>query len=176
LTDWISQLWHPLANLWGRRPEPATASGANIAQEFGVVSLFLTMLIVVGGVLWLMRDRTMPPGAWTLVWSMNALGMGLLYDQGAYPFVPVLAQMAAGGAADIIAAIARPAPSRPTAWRLFAAFAPACLALGYFLAVMLTDGIWWSIHFWLGAIVVSGAAGWLLSYLLVPPVVFEPRT
>jgi len=39
----------------------------------------------------------------------------------------------------------------------------------YFLALMLTEGVAWSVHAWTGAIVLAGAAGWLLSYLVLPP-------
>jgi hypothetical protein len=39
----------------------------------------------------------------------------------------------------------------------------------YFLALRLTEGIWWSVHVWAGAIVLAGLVGWLVSYLVVPP-------
>ena len=39
----------------------------------------------------------------------------------------------------------------------------------YFLTLISTTGITWTVHLWLGSTVVAGIAGWLLSYLLVPP-------
>jgi len=39
----------------------------------------------------------------------------------------------------------------------------------YFLAVLLTRGIGWTIHSWLGSVVGAGICGLLLSYLVVPP-------
>ena len=38
-----------------------------------------------------------------------------------------------------------------------------------FLGLQLTGGIGWSIHLWLGSIVVAGIVGLLLSFLVVPP-------
>jgi len=46
---------------------------------------------------------------------------------------------------------------------------PAVLHLFYFLTLVLTAGVWWSIHLWLGAVAFSGVVGWLISYLLLPP-------
>ena len=42
-------------------------------------------------------------------------------------------------------------------------------ARSYFLDLMLTHGIIWSIHLWLGSCVMAGIVGLVLSYLLVPP-------
>ena len=59
--------------------------------------------------------------------------------------------------------------SRVRALRLFAGGVPLIWYSMYFLALHLTDGIWWSVHVWAGVIVLSGLVGWLLSYLVVPP-------
>jgi hypothetical protein len=42
-----------------------------------------------------------------------------------------------------------------------------------FFALMLTEGIAWSVHLWVGSIVLAGLAGWLLCYLLLPPACSE---
>jgi hypothetical protein len=39
----------------------------------------------------------------------------------------------------------------------------------YFIALLYTEGTHWSIHLWTGTVVEAGLAGWLLSYLIVPP-------
>ncbi len=39
----------------------------------------------------------------------------------------------------------------------------------YFVDLMLTTGIVWTIHLWLGSCIVAGVVGLVLSYLLVPP-------
>ena len=43
------------------------------------------------------------------------------------------------------------------------------LFLFYFLDLMVTQGIIWSIHLWLGSCVMAGIVGLVLSYLLAPP-------
>src|SRR5229473_4995669 len=58
---------------------------------------------------------------------------------------------------------------------VFAFTLPATFYLCYFLALMVTEGIAWSVHLWVGSIVLAGIAGWLLSYLLVPPRSSEDR-
>ena len=52
---------------------------------------------------------------------------------------------------------------------LFTFALPATFYLCYFPALMLTEGIAWSVHLWVGSIMLAGIAGWLLSYLLLPP-------
>lgn len=43
------------------------------------------------------------------------------------------------------------------------------LGAAYFTSLALTAGIGWSAHLWLGTIAFSGAVGWVLSYLVLPP-------
>jgi hypothetical protein len=58
--------------------------------------------------------------------------------------------------------------------RIFAFVAPALLFGAYFLALLQTEGSTWSIHLLGGAVVLPGAAGWLLSYVAWPPTMPEP--
>jgi hypothetical protein len=51
---------------------------------------------------------------------------------------------------------------------LFAFVVPTVLYLFYFLALILTSGIAWSIHLWLGSTLMAGIVGVLLSYVWVP--------
>jgi hypothetical protein len=39
----------------------------------------------------------------------------------------------------------------------------------YFLAAYLTEGIYWTIHMWMGCVVLAAIAGWLLSFVAVAP-------
>ena len=76
---------------------------------------------------------------------------------------------AAGGVtADVLRAQLRPDAGRAQAQRVFAFAMPTVLHLGYFLSLIATDGIWWSMHLWLGTVLFSGVIGWLLSYLVLP--------
>jgi len=84
-----------------------------------------------------------------------------------YEFIP--AALAAGLIADLLAERLRSSAVRPRALRAFAFLTPVALYGMFFLALLLTRGIGWSIHLWPGSIVIAGVVGWLLSYLLVPP-------
>jgi hypothetical protein len=59
----------------------------------------------------------------------------------------------------------------PLGLRLFAFGVPVAVYLVYFLSLLATTGIWWSVHLWLGSVALAGITGWLLSYVALPPAV-----
>ncbi len=71
----------------------------------------------------------------------------------------------AGIAADLLLRQLKPSQGRPGALRVFAFAVPVILYLLYFLDLVLTTGIPWSIHLWLGSTIMAGIVGILLSYL-----------
>jgi hypothetical protein len=162
----FTQIGHPIANLWGHGVRPLLL--ANAAQEFGIVSILLWTTFLMGAVLLLLHRGAAPVGSLTLMLTLNAAAMGVLYDQGPYPLAQVGAFAAGGVAADVLRALLRPDAGRAQAQRLFAFAMPTVLHLGYFLSLIALDGIWWSVHLWLGTAMFSGVIGWLLSYLVLP--------
>jgi hypothetical protein len=84
-----------------------------------------------------------------------------------YRFIPAAAL--AGLGADLLIRWLKPTRERSGALRLFAFTVPVLYYVFYFAALMLTQGIGWSIHLWSGSIVLAGAVGLLLSYLIIPP-------
>lgn len=163
------QIAHPVANLWGRGQAPLSRAIAGQAEELGVVSIFLSSAVLMGVILPLVARWRLPKGSLTLVFALNAGAMGVLWDQGGYPVLPVAAQAGAGVAADLLLALLGPSARRAVRLRLFASATPALACLLFFASLWLTEGLWWPIHLWAGAAVVSGMIGWLLSYLVVPP-------
>jgi hypothetical protein len=151
--------------------QPAAGAGHPYAgsEGLGIASIVLQTGLLMGTILSVLRFGRLPAGALGVLIALNAAAMGFLNFHGSYPLALVVAAGAAGFLADCWQALLRPAASRPTAWRLFAFVVPATFYLGYFLALMLTEGLAWSIHLWTGSIVYAGIAGWLLSYLAVPP-------
>ena len=91
--------------------------------------------------------------------------MSFMHDQ--YRFIPAAA--AAGLAADLLLRWLQPSRVRSGALRLFAFAVPAINYALYFVVLMVTQGIDWSVHLWTGSIVLAGVVGLLLSYLLIPP-------
>jgi hypothetical protein len=180
LLTFMTQFAHPLVATWAGvsyRPSPAvfgqvTDRGMAIItfrlQAVGMASILLQTSLLMGVVLLAVRrwGRGLPLGGLTLLFAVNASAMSFMQDQ--YRLIP--AATLAGVAADLLRHRLQPSPTRPGAWRLFAFAVPAIFYALYFLTLKLTEGIWWSVHLWTGAIVLAGIVGWLLSYVLVPPV------
>ena len=151
--------------------QPAAGAGHPYAgsEAMGVGSILVQTGLLMGTILLVLRFGTLPAGALTVVITLNAVGMGFLSIYGNYPLALVVAAGAAGLLADVLRALVCPTPARRLAWRLFGFVVPAVFYLCYFLALMLTEGMAWSVHLWTGSVVLAGIAGWLLSYLLLPP-------
>ena len=45
----------------------------------------------------------------------------------------------------------------------------------YYVALIVSHGLEWSVHVWTGSIVLSGIVGLLLSYVLIPPLIPSPQ-
>ncbi len=52
---------------------------------------------------------------------------------------------------------------------IFAGLSVWMIAGLYLVVLDLTVGIWWTVHMWVGAIVLAGNVGWLITYAFVPP-------
>ena len=139
------------------------------SEGLGVASILLQTGMLMGTVLVVVRFGALPVGALALMVTLNAAAMGLLNFSGGYPVALVVAAGAGGLSADVMQEVLRPTAERPGAWRIFAFVVPALFYLCYFIALILTEGIAWSVHLWAGSIMLAGLAGWLLSYLPVPP-------
>lgn len=101
--------------------------------------------------------------------------MGFLLSFAGYPLALVVGAGVARLLVDAFYARLHPTAVVLVAWRLCAFALPATFYLCYFVALMLAEGIAWSVHLWVGSIMLAGIAGWLLSYLLLPPRSSEDR-
>jgi hypothetical protein len=158
--------------MFGALNQPGLERIAFYNQALGIASVLIQTSLLLGPVLLVVRRWRLPLGSLTLVFGLNAVLMTIMRDQalatGPYPLIAVA--VLAGLAADLLVHQLRPSAVRPGAFRLFAVAVPTILYTLYFLAVLLFGGgIWWTIHLWTGAVVLAGIAGWLLSYLVVPP-------
>src|SRR5438552_3463864 len=71
--------------------------------------------------------------------------------------------------ADVVIRWLRPGPQRIIPLRVASFIGPVGVSSLYLLALQMTRGINWPFNLWLGSILVSGAIGFLLSYLAVQP-------
>jgi hypothetical protein len=177
---------HPLSRPWaaaGNRPTALvwplmaptptllTQDGGvfslDIAQMLGIDDVLLQTALLIGLVVLTVRrwGWRLPRGSLTVIFTLNASLMGLMRDQ--QGLIPVA--VIAGLAADALLQQLKPSVARVRALRLFAGGVPLIWYSVYFLALHLTNGIWWPVHVWAGVIGVAGLVGWLLSYLVVPP-------
>ncbi len=167
ILTFFTQIAYPLANLWGIGASQASYQ----TEEQGVSSFLLDTVIYLGMILLLMRRWILMPGAISLFFAINAIAMGFLLPgaEGSYPIAPVIARIAAGSAIDLLYQRLRPSAQRLNALRAFAFVAPLIVGSLYFVAGQIIAGIAWSVHLWLGSIVMAGVVGLLISYVAVPP-------
>jgi hypothetical protein len=123
-------------------------------------------------VLYLLNRFRLPFGSITLLAGFNGVLLGGLEQQ--FSLMPVA--ILGGLIADLFMVWLRPGHDRVGALRLAAFFGPIAVSALYLLLVTLTVGMAWPITLWLGSIVVTGAIGLLLSYLVFPPGKLVPDT
>jgi Tol biopolymer transport system component len=140
-----------------------TLANAFQLEDLGVAGVILQSALLMGAVLILITGWVLPFGALTVLFTLNGLLMAVLGDR--YELVvPVLM---AGILADLLLTWLKPSIERRAQLYMFATTVPILLYALYFVALRVTQGIGWGIHLWLGALVLSGLSGWLVSYLIV---------
>ncbi len=155
--SFITQFAHPVRiTAAGARPQDLLVDWM---QARGIAGFLLQTSVLAGAALLAVKrwDKKLPYGFFTLFLGLNAFAMALM----TYAFHAAWAALAAGLLLDLCA--------KRCGLRLFAFLVPALYMLCYFIALMLHGPLWWSVHLWTGSIVMSGACGLLLSYLIAPP-------
>jgi hypothetical protein len=185
LTFW-TQYAHPLARPWpatGNQPTVAAFAvvapdpvsrtieiqSVFVAQAIGSASILLQAALLSGVVLVAVRRwrGAFPAGAFTVVFGMNALMVGMARDQ----LTLIVPAVIAGVLADALIRRLQPSTARSAALRIVAFAVPAAYFALFFATLAATRGVWWSAPLWSGTIVLAGTVGWLLSWLVVPPAI-----
>jgi hypothetical protein len=152
-------------------PDPlfraAEIQSAGVAHALGVAAILLQAALLSAVVLIALRrwGGAFPAGAFTVILGLNAAMVGAARD--GLTLVP--AAVLAGVVADILVRRLRPSVRQPVALRTVAFAVPAVYFGLFFVAVAVTRGVWWTVPLWSGTIVLTGAVGWLLSWVLIPP-------
>ena len=135
-------------------------------------SVLIPAVLLSATLLLLLRRWALPVGAVTFVLMVNAVLMFYLRLGYVGDYWPVLgAPLLAGIVGDMLLVTLRPSVQRVGALRLFAFLVPFSYFLAFFVILLLTSGIWWSIHMWLGVSFMGGIVGLGMSYLIAPPAV-----
>jgi hypothetical protein len=166
LWTFMTQFAHPLVEPWAAAGfRPRSQNFPYIRQSLGIVGILLQTGLLMGLVLLTAMRWVLPFGSLLLMFTLNALLMSFMQDH--YRFIPAAAL--AGLGADLLIRWLKPSRERSGALRLFAFTVPVLYYVFYFVVMMLTQGIGWSVHLWTGSIVLAGVIGLLLSYLIIPP-------
>jgi hypothetical protein len=155
----FTQYAHPVI-----RPEADKPDGA---VDIGIVSILLQTALFMGGVLFAVRHWRLPLGTFTILYVVNGT---LAITQGNLSLLPavVVASLLTGILLDLLYAVLKPTVERREMLYLFAFLAPVVVQTVYFLMLLVTSGIAWTVHLWMGSIFLSGTIGLLLSALVVP--------
>jgi Tol biopolymer transport system component len=165
--DELLPSWSPDSRTLTYTVSPRATHTVELRTMLGVASMLLQSGLLVGFCLLLVRrwGTGLPFGSLALMFGLNAALLSVLDDR----FVAIPAATAAGLVADVLARRLRPSIERPNALRFFAFAVPALYFAAFYVALMPTEGIGWSIHLWLGTVFMSGVAGLFLSFLVAPP-------
>jgi hypothetical protein len=173
----FDQFDQPLVNTWAAAQAALPTPGALLPsqvvvpattwylQELGLLGIMVQTALLTGLVLYLLSRFTLPFFSITLLAGLNGALLGSLEQN--FDLIPVA--IVGGLLADLVMLWLRPGPERVVALRIAAFLGPVGVSALYLLALQLTRGLEWPITLWLGAIVVSGGIGVLLSYLTVHP-------
>jgi hypothetical protein len=130
----------------------------------GVVGVLIPTALVMGLILVIVRRWTLPTGALALIVSGNGLLMALFHyhETAAYPqtLIPILS---GGLIAELAYAWLKPSAGRENALRAFAFVTPLAQSALFLATLILTSGVWWSIHMWAGVPFMAGVVGLLTS-------------
>ena len=136
-----------------------------LRRALGIASILVQSALQMGLVLLAVMRWDLRFFSLTLVFTLNAaLNVSQAQD---YDLRLVVTAALAGLVADTLVRGLKPSAARPQAMHLFAFTVPTIYYALFFLMLMLTRGIGWSAHLWMGSIVLAGFTGWLLSYILL---------
>jgi hypothetical protein len=163
---WAISANQPIANL------VPTAGGRGIPSDFllqavSVAGVLVQAVLLAGFVAFALRRGALPIGGLTVMIALSTVLTVFMRQKYLAGFqVPLIsAGLLAGVLADVLHIRLRPTLERPYAYQVFVALVPAIATAAYLVALGLSQGLWWSIHLWTGAVAVAGGAGWLISLL-----------
>ena len=148
------------------------ASGSGPTR--GITDILLITTLSMSVVLLAVRRWRLPFGTFAFMFGLNGALMVVFSPHSLLVSVPTA--LLGGFAADLVYRFLQPSPDQPASIRLFAFLVPVMFYALYLVdlaivgPIIFQSGIIWSAPFWAGAPVIAGIAGFLLSYVMLPPV------
>jgi hypothetical protein len=170
LLTFFTEYASPFINPW---PVYPASFLAGYGPAIGITDILLQTGLLMSFVLLALRRWRLPMGVFTLIFTLNTGLMAVFNPKVVVYLLPCA--LLGGLAADLLYKRLQPSEERRESIRLFAFAVPAILYLFYFLNLAIVEplrfqsGISWSVHFWAGSIVLAGITGFLLSYVVFPP-------
>ena len=134
-----------------------------------VTGILLQTGLLMGVVLFALRRWELPFGSLTLMFTLSTLLAVGIHEN--FEMLPV--GVLSGLAADFLQAQLKPSTGNSGALRWFAFSVPVIFYTFYFATRAFTGSLDWTVHLWAGSIFLSGIAGLLMSYAIVPPFAAE---
>jgi hypothetical protein len=135
----------------------------------GVTGVLIPTAFLSGVVLFIVRRWTLPTGALTLIVSGSGLLMTLFHYREMVTYPQILIPIVGGGLiAELAYAGLKPSAEHEREMRVFAFVVPLAQYAVFFAVLILTTGVWWSIHMWAGVPFMAGSVGLLLSLVTAP--------
>jgi hypothetical protein len=161
----VTQFAHPFRDPWAAGPAPATVAIFWVEEDLGVAGLVLQGVALTATLLLLLRRFRIRFGSFTVICLINGALVAALKEH----WEMLLVAAVTGIVADAGYLWLRPSSSRPGRFRAFAFLVPAASAATFFVVIAVVHGVWWPAHLWSGAILVTGIAGMMISYLAYTP-------
>jgi hypothetical protein len=146
---------------------------ANNSPTSGITDMLLITALTMSFVLLALRRWRLPFGTFAFMFGLNGALMVVFSPNSLLVSVPTA--LLGGLAADLVYRLLQPSLDQPASIRLFAFLVPAMFYALYFVdlaivgPIIFQGGIIWSVPFWAGAPVIAGIAGFLLSFVMIPP-------
>ncbi len=138
-------------------------------QSLGIAAILIQSALLIGVLLFVARRWRLPAGALALVIVLSSLAALALQDH--YELLPGVILTAL--LAEILYALMLrqqegTLAARPPRFRLFATLVPALFYALYLVTVLVTQGLAWTADIAAGVVLLAGATGLLISFLLLP--------
>ena len=138
-----------------------------VFTAYGILARLLTTVVLLVPALLLLRRWVTPAGSFTILFGTYGLFMFVLNEFAHGELL--VAAVAAGAVADLVARRVRPGDGSRSWLHAFAAVVPATLWLVHFGALTATDNLAWPFVVWGGVVLFTTGTGVALGVLAFPP-------